>query len=180
MKTAKSLFLAAALAAAASPAVAGGTLEGTVNAGGSLDYTSKTVAGSDFDLDLHGGYYVVDSVLVGGDFCIQKNDASKAWELTAMGRFHFLDPWLTDEGGAMASFSPYAALRLGWASGDNKIDDDTGGVAAFRLGFDFFFTDNFALDCYVDLAASTGDVYADKAKLKSSEARVHVGFDLFF
>ena len=104
----------------------------------------------------------------------------KAWELSAMGRFHFLDPWLADEGGFMRNFSPYAGLRLGWAAGDNKIDDDSGPVAALRLGFDFFITDNFALDLYADVAKSTDDVYADKSKLKSSNGRVHVGFDLFF
>ncbi|MBQ9726076.1 MAG: hypothetical protein IJV65_01045 [Kiritimatiellae bacterium] len=181
MKKALPLLFAAALAGAAAPALAGGgTLAGTVNAGGALGYASSTVAGSEFDLDLHGGVYVVDSVLAGGNLYVQKNDAVTAWELSATGRFHFLDPWLTDEGGAMASFSPYVGLRLGWASGDNKVDDDTGAVLAFRLGTDFFITDNFAVDLYVDAATSSGDVYADKAEMKSSNVRVHLGFDLFF
>ena len=179
MKKATVLFLSAALLGAA-PAFAGGTVEGTVNAGGSLAYSSTTVAGSEFDLDLHGGFYFLDSVLVGGNFYVQKNDAVKAWELTTAGRFHFLDPWLTDEGGAAASFSPYVGLRVGWAAGDNKADDDTGAVAALRLGTDFFITENIAVDFYVDAAAATGDVYADKAKMKSSNVRVHLGVDLFF
>ncbi len=180
MNNVRFLFLAAAVAAAAAPALAGGTLAGTVNVGGSFGHETSNEAGSETDLALHGGFYVVDSVLTGCDFVLRKNDVVEAWELALTGRFHFLDPWLTDEGGAMMSFSPYIGVRLGYASADNKVDDDTGAVGALRLGTDFFITDNFAVDFYVDAAKSTGDVYADKSKLKSSDVRIHLGFDLFF
>ena len=174
------LPFASALVLAAASAPAAGTLEGTVNFGGAIDYETTTVAGSEFDVDLHGGAYVVDGVFAGGDLLIQDNDAVTEWEATAMGRFHFLDPWLTDEGGAIAAFSPYVGLRLGYASGDNSKKDESGLVAALRLGFDFFFTDNAALDFYVDAAAATADVYADKGKMESTQVRLHLGIDLFF
>ena len=182
MKTVPSLLLAAALAAASVPlrSSASGTLEGSVNFGGALSYATTTVAGSEFDLDLHGGVYVVDSVFAGGDLLVRDNKAVTAWEASAMGRFHFLDPWLSDEGGALRDFSPYVALRLGYASGDNSAKDESGALVAARLGCDFFITDNFAVDLFVDASAATADVYPDKAKMESTQVRVHLGFDFFF
>lgn len=180
MKNASFLLLAAAVAFAAAPARADGTLEGAVNFGGSLSYSTHTIAGSELDVDLHGGVYVVDSVFAGGDLLLQDDKAVTAWEATAMGRFHFLDPLLTDEGGALASFSPYVGLRLGYATCDNSAKDESGLVLAARLGTDFFITDNFAIDFYVDAAAATADVYADKAKMESNQIRLHLGFDFFF
>ena len=167
MKHSLPLLLAAAAALAATPARADGTLEGSVNFGGALAYENATVAGSELDADFHG-------------LLIRDNKAVTAWEATAMGRFHFLDPWLTDEGGAAAAFSPYVGLRLGYASGDNSAKDEAGLVFAGRLGIDFFVTDSFAVDLYVDASAATADVYPDKAKMESTQVRVHLGFDFFF
>ena len=175
----KILPLAAAFALAATSATADGTLAGTINAGGSLSYSTTTVAGSEFDLDLHGGIYAIDSVFVGGDLMLRDNEAITEWELTALGRFHFADPILTDEGGAISSFSPYVGLRIGYASGD-AAKDESGAVFALRLGFDFFLTDNVAIDVYADASAATADVYADKSKMESTQVRLHLGIDLFF
>ena len=61
MKAILPLSLAAALAFAAPDPATAGTLDGTINAGGALSYTSTTVAGSELDVDLHGGLYVIDS-----------------------------------------------------------------------------------------------------------------------
>ena len=175
----KLLPLAAAFALAATSATADGTLADTINAGGSLSYATTTVAGSEFDVDLHGGIYVIDSVFAGGDLMIRDNEAVTEWEATVLGRFHFADPFLTDEGGAVASFSPYVGLRLGYASGD-AAKDESGAVIALRLGFDFFLTDNIAIDFYADASAATADVYADKSKMESTQVSLHLGIDLFF
>ena len=180
MKAILPLSLAAALAFAAPGRAAAGTLEDTFNLGGAISYTTTTEAGSEFDTDLHGGVYVVDSVLVGGDLLVHDNEAVTVWELTATGRFHFLDPWLTDEGRAFADFSPYVGVRVGYASCDNTAKDESGAVFALRLGCDFFLTDNIAIDLFVDMAAATADVYADKAKMDSTQVRAHIGIDLFF
>ena len=179
MKNMLSLLLAASLAAA-SCASAHGTLEGTVNLGGALSYSTTTVAGSEFDVDLHAGAYLVDSVFAGGNLFVCDNKAVTTWEATAMGRFHFLDPWLTDEGGSLAAFSPYVGLRLGYATGDNSAKDESGAVIAGRVGTDFFITDYFAVDLYVDASAATADVYPDKAKMESTQVRIHLGFEFFF
>ncbi len=180
MKTPLKTVLAAALAFAPAFAPAGGTLEGTVSLGGALSYSTSTEAGSEFDLDLHGGVYAVDSVFAGGDLLVRDNEAVTVWELSALGRFHFLDPWLADEGGSIRSFSPYVGGRIGFASGDNSRKDESGAVFAARLGTDFFLTDNFAIDLYADAAIATADVYPDKSKMESTEIRVHVGVDFFF
>ena len=179
MKNTLSLLVAAA-ALAAVPASADGTLEGSVNFGGAISYETTTIAGSEFDIDLHGGVFAADSVFAGGDLMLRDNQAVTAWEVTAMGRFHFLDPLLTDEGGAIAAFSPYVGLRLGYASCDTTAKDESGLVLAARIGTNFFITENFALDFYVDGAAATADVYADKSKMESTDVRVHLGFDFFF
>ena len=179
MKNTLSVLLAAA-AFAAVPASANGTLEGAVNFGGALSYETTTVAGSELDIDLHGGAYVVDSVFAGGDLMIRDNEAVTAWEATGMGRFHFLDPFLTDEGGVLASFSPYVGTRFGYATCDTSYKEESGIVLAFRLGSDFFVTENFAIDFYVDASVATADVYADKAKMDSTQIRLHLGFDFFF
>ena len=174
------LAAAAALGLAPLAAPAAATLEGSVNIGGALSYETTSVAGSEFDLDLHGGVYVLDSVFAGADLIVRDNEAVTTWEATAMGRFHYLDPWLADEGGALRSFSPYVALRLGYASGDNDAEDESGAVFAARLGVDFFLTDQFAVDLFVDASAATADVYPDKAKMSSTQVRLHLGFDFFF
>ena len=173
-------LLAAAAVAAATPASAAGTLEGTVGFGGAVSRANATFAGSELDIDLSGGLYVVDSVYAGANFFLRDDCAARTWEFTFEGRFHFLDPWLTDEGGAMADFSPYVALRLGYASCDTKSADDRGPVAALRLGTDYFLTDNVALDLSVDAAASTDDVFVEKGKFKSSNVRLRFGLAFFF
>ena len=179
MKKLVFLFAAASLAAA-TPASAAGTLEGTLGFGGAVSHTGSTAAGSQLDIDLNGGVYVVDSVFAGANLYLRDDDPARTWAITAEGRFHFLDPWLTEEGGALADFSPYVALRLGLASADAKHDDDKGALAAFRLGTDYFLTDNIAIDLFVDAATATGDVFVDKGKLKSSNVRVQLGLSLFF
>ena len=174
------ILFAAAAAAAATPASAGGTLEGTVGFGGAVSHAGSAVAGSELDVDLNCGLYAADSLFAGGNLFVRDDDAARTWELTAEGRFHFLDPWLTDEGGSMAAFSPYVAVRLGWASGDVKSKDDKGVLGALRLGTDYFLTDNVALDLFVDAAASSGDVFVNKGKLESSNIRIQLGLAFFF
>lgn len=180
MKTPFVRLFAVAVAATALTARSAGTLEDTVSFGGALSYAGTGISGSELCLDLHGGCYVVDSVFVGGGARLLDNDYATTWELAAEGRFHFLDPWLTDRGGALADFSPYVALRLGFGSGETKPEDDKGAIAALRIGTDFFITENIAVDLFVDAATATGDIYPDKVEMKSSDVRVQLGIDLFF
>lgn len=158
----------------------GGTSEGTLNAGGALAYDSSTEAGSEFDLELHGGYYLYDAFLVGGSFDSRKNDSVTLFEISALAKFHFLDTLLVDSEGRPYAFSPYVGARLGIARGKNDFDSHTGVVAAARLGMDVFLTQNVSLDIMADFAGCTSEVYPDGAKLEKNDVSVRVGLDFHF
>ena len=151
----------AAFALAALPAAAdlyGGTDRDAIAVGGSFFWDSATEDGKDLSLELHGGYYVADALLVGGSLAVRDDDVADTWELSALCQYHFLRafdpandrPW---------GLSPYAGLRL---------------------GLDVFFTDNVVLDVALDLAACTAEVYPDDYKRKKTDCTLRVGLDFHF
>jgi hypothetical protein len=172
--------LAAALALPSAAFAWGGTTEGTIATGGSLSYAPTTEAGSDLQFEIRGGYYLADAFLVGGGVGARKNDAVTTYELSALAQFHFLDAVLHDENGKPYAFSPYIGARLGFAHGKNDADSNTGILAAARVGFDVFLTENVALDFSGDFAGCTARVYPDEAKLKKTDVLFRIGLDFHF
>lgn len=158
----------------------GGTSEGTINAGGSFFYSSTSEAGSELDLEGHGGYYVYDAFLAGGAVEARKNDAVTAYDLSGLVKFHFLDNVLLDSDGRPYAFSPYIGARAGLGHGKNKKDSNTGLLFAARVGVDVFLTQNVALDFLADFAACTGRVFPDEEKLKKSDVILRIGLDFHF
>ena len=84
--------LALAVPASASDSLLyGGTERDAIALGGSFLYDPATANGKDLSLELHGGYYVLDSFLVGGSFAVRDDDVADTYELSALGQYHFLN-----------------------------------------------------------------------------------------
>lgn len=158
----------------------GGTSQGTYTAGLSFGLESPTLLGDEIDVELHGGYYTSNALQFGLTGMYRDDAATTEMQITALVQYHFLDSILVDENGAASAFSPFVGLLLGYGSGENPVQDETGAVAGIRLGFDVFLTQNIALYLKGDCMVSTGDVYPDDLKMKNSKMTLSAGFHFFF
>ncbi len=179
-RTISAAFAVLVLAAGPSSAVLyGGTDQNAIAAGGSFFFDTGTSAGSAGALEIHGGCYLFDSFLCGGQFAGRDDDAARTYELAALCQYHWLRlfdpsndrPW---------GISPYAGLRLGAAHGKNPADSNTGAIAGLRIGLDLFFTDNVVLDLAFDWTACTAKVYPDDARLEKTDCVFRLGLDFHF
>ena len=172
----------AVLSLAAIPASAdlyGGTEQDAIAVGGSFFFDNGSANGKDLSLELHGGYYVLDALLVGGSLAVRDDDVADTWELALLGQYHFLNafdpandrPW---------GVSPYVGARLGVARGKDTTGSNTGALAGLRLGVDLFLTDNVALDLAFDWSICSAKVYPDDYRLKKSDATLRLGLDFHF
>ena len=173
---------AATLLLAALPASAdlyGGTERDAIAVGGSMLYDTSSATGKGLDLELHGGYYVLDAFLLGGSFDVRDADVAYTYELALLGQYHFLNafdpvndrPW---------GVSPYVGVRVGFARGKDSAERHNAALAGLRLGLDLFLTDNVVLDFAFDLTACSADVYADKHGLEKSDCTLRMGIDFHF
>ena len=172
----------AVLSLAAIPASAdlyGGTERDAIAVGGSFFFDTGSANGKDLSLELHGGYYVLDALLVGGSLAVRDDDVADTWELALLGQYHFLNafdpandrPW---------GVSPYVGARLGVARGKDTTGGNTGALAGLRLGVDLFLTDNVALDFAFDWSICSAKVYPDDYRLKKSDCTLRLGLDFHF
>lgn len=173
------LALLSFAAHSASADLYGGTERDAIAVGGSLLFDAASANGRDLSLELHGGYYVLDAVLVGGSLAVRDDKVADTYELSALGQYHFLNaldpandrPW---------GISPYAGLRLGVARGKDASGGNTGALAGLRLGVDLFLTDNVVLDLAFDWTVCSARVYPDDYRLKKSDAVLRLGLDFHF
>ena len=172
----------AVLSLAAIPASAdlyGGTEQDAIAVGGSFFFDNGSANGKDLSLELHGGYYVLDALLVGGSLAVRDDDVADTWEFALLGQYHVLNafdpandrPW---------GVSPYVGARLGVARGKDTTGSNTGALAGLRLGVDLFLTDNVALDLAFDWSICSAKVYPDDYRLKKSDATLRLGLDFHF
>ncbi len=158
----------------------GGTSQGTYTAGLSFGLESPTLLGDEIDIELHGGYYGSDALQYGLTGLYRTDDAITEMQITALVQYHFLDSVLVDGNGAASAFSPFVGLFLGYGSGENPVQDETGAVAGIRLGLDVFLTQNIALYLKGDCMVSTGDIYPDGVEMKNAKMALSAGFHFFF
>lgn len=149
------------------------TDEGTFELGGSLMIDSASFYGTEIALDLNAGQYIETGTLIGGFLAVSDNDFVTTVSGGAMGKYHFLDDGQTP-------FSPYVGAELGGVYATTEADDATALVLGGKLGFDYFLTENVALDVSANLRLATDDVYSDEDGLTNTDITVTVGLAFFF
>ena len=157
----KLLPFAAAAVLAALPASAlafDGTSEGTINAGGSVFYDSATANGARTQIEGHGGYYLLDALLVGGSVGYDDDDVTSVLSLAGLCRYHFLDAWFLYNNSRPGICSPYVGATLGLAHGKDPRHSDTGLSLGLQIGAETFLADHVALNVGLDFSMCTADV----------------------
>lgn len=149
------------------------TDEGTFEIGGSAMIDSESFYGTEIALDLNAGLYIETGTLVGGFLAISDNDFVTTVSGGAMGKYHFLDDGRTP-------FSPYVGAEIGGVYATTDADDATALVVGGKLGFDFFLTENVALDVSANLRLATDDVYSDEEGLTNTDITLTAGLAFFF
>lgn len=152
---------------------AGRTDQGTWATGGSFMLDSSSLYGTDTDLDLTLGNYLMTGIMAGGFLSIGDNDLLTTLTVGATGKYHFLDD-------SQTPFSPYIGADLGLAYSSTELDDVFALVLGARLGFDYFLTENVALDTAIDFHVATDDIYSDEDGLTNTDATLKVGLAFFF
>ncbi len=153
---------------------AGRTDQGTYTAGGSILIDFSSIVGTDINLDLTVGNYLETGIMAGGFLSVGDNDLVTSVTVGAQGKYHFLDNGQTP-------FSPYIGADLGLAYSSSELDDTYAIVLGARLGFDYFLTENVALDTAIDFHVATDDIYTDDEDgLTSTDATLKVGLAFFF
>lgn len=156
-----------------SPLLATRTDVGTWNTGVSFMLDPSTLYGTEIALDLSLGQYIEMGTMVGGYMSFGDNDLITTLTFGATGKYHFFDNGLT-------ALSPYVGGDLGLAYCSTALDDIYALVIGARLGFDFFLTENVALDVAVDFHVATDDIYTDDDGLTGTDATFKVGLSFFF
>lgn len=146
---------------------------GTWNTGVSFMLDPSSLYGTDIALDLSLGQYIETGTMVGGYLSFGDNDLITTVSIGATGKYHFLD-------GGQSPFSPYFGGDLGLAYCSTAQDDVYALVIGARLGFDYFLTENVALDVAVDFHVATDDIYTDDDGLSGTDATFKVGLSFFF
>ena len=172
---------AALLAALPSSALAfDGTSEGTFNAGGSFFYDAATANGACTRLEGHGGYYLIDALLVGGTLLYDHDDVTSVFSAAALGRYHFLDAWYLYSNSKPGICSPYVGATLGFVHGKDTRDSNTAPFFGLQLGAEIFLNPNVALNVGADYSKCTSDVYPNDYRLKTYNFTVRIGLDFHF
>ena len=170
-------FLLAALPASAE--LYGGTERDAIAVGGSMLYDTGSANGKDLSLEIHGGYYILDSFLIGGSFAARDDDVADTYEAALLGQYHFLTAF-DPENDRPWGVSPYVGARVGFARGKDVAESHWAALAGLRVGLDVFFTDNVVLDVAFDMTACSANVYPDDNKLEKSDFALRIGLDFHF
>ena len=149
------------------------TDEGTFEIGGSAMVDSASFYGTEIAFDLNAGLFIETGTLIGGYLAVSDNDYVTTVSGGAMGKYHFLDDGQTP-------FSPYVGAELGGAYATTEADDVTALVLGGKLGFDYFLTENVALDVSANLRAASDDVYSDEDGLTNTDITLTAGLAFFF
>jgi len=135
---------------------------------------SSSIVGTDINLDLNIGNYLMTGIMAGGFLSASDNDLITTVTVGATGKYHFLDDGQTP-------FSLYVGGDLGLAYCSTDLDDVYALVLGARLGFDYFLTENVALDTAIDFHVATDDIYTDDQDgLTNTDATFKVGLAFFF
>ncbi len=180
MKTAtRSLLLALATLAIATPTsvLAERTDQGTVEIGGNFFYDTDTPAGGSLDLGLVGGYYVLDEVLVGGEFRFSDDDYGSVFGLSLLMERSFE----LGDADTVSPFIPYIGGSIGYFDADYKVDDGSsaGLVFGIRGGAKLMLTGSIAIDFSVHADFATGDVFYDDDGPSKNDITFRIGLRTF-
>ena len=168
----KWIIIAAILAVACSSygqLLTAGTQE--VRLDGMIDFESAW--GTDIDFNLGYGYFVLDSIEIGGGITLMNNDEWTAWGLSAFGEYNF------DLGMELV---PFAGVGLGWGTYDfDKGDSNSAFILAGYAGVKYFIVDNVAIVAKLQTEWASEKVYPKKDyKYTDTNAEVTFGVSCYF
>jgi hypothetical protein len=124
----------------------------TIEGSGSLD--TDTPVGTQFDLQLAFGYFVMDGLELAGVGGIQDNDDFTTYEFGGRVEYNIL----TD-----TPLVPFVGAGVLWAGADaDEGDDEDTYVARFSAGVKYFIDDNVALALSIVYDKAGDDIYIDE------------------
>lgn len=152
------------------------TDQGTVEIGGNFLYDTDTAAGGSLDLGLLSGYYVMDNLLVGGEFDVHNDDYGTVFGLSLMMERSFE----LGDADSVSPFIPYIGGSLGYADADyKKFDGSSGLVFGIRGGAKLMLTGSIAIDFSVHADFATGDVFYDDDGPSKTDITFRIGLRTF-
>lgn len=124
----------------------------TIEGSGSLD--TDTPVGTQFDLQLAYGYFIMDNLELAALGGIQDNDDFTTYEFGGRAEYNIL----TD-----TPLVPFIGAGILWAGADaDKGDDEDTVVARFSAGVKYFIDDNVALALSVVYDKAGDDIFIDE------------------
>ena len=178
----KSLFAALGLAAVLlAPAAFARALvtEGSQEIGvsGMLAFASEV--GTQSALDLRYGYFVIDSLSLGGAAGFSDNDYSTNFRLGLVSEWNFT---LSDDYAPLVGtdFVPFIGLGLGCQYADTDADDIFAGVLSGELGVKFFLSDDFAVTASCVGQLATDDIFMNDEKSSTADVSLRLGMRFYF
>jgi opacity protein-like surface antigen len=177
---------------------------GVVEFGGSVAYSSSTetwkengeevmdVTASRFSLRPEIGYFVADSISVGGMIELSSSTSEYKPKVGSSGKltttdttFYLAPKYVFPAGGTAPGMYPYLGLLLGFGSKTSEVNGDKTTFSTTRFGLGggikFEVTKGSLLDAGLSYLMGSGEMKDDeKYKLEPSNLlRLHVGFTLY-
>ncbi len=137
---------------------------------GNLD--PSTAAGDEFRLAASYGYFFMDNVQAGGRLHFHNDDFVRDFGAGA-----FIEGNLDTGTGLL----PFGEAFAGLSNVDiEDVDDTTALLLELRLGAKYFIADHVALAAAGVFAVATDKIYADKAKLRDTDAFLELSLRCYF
>lgn len=144
---------------------------------GWLDF--DTADGTEVDLELRYGYFLLDRFSVAGLFDTRDSKHSKIYAIGAIAEYNFTLPegWRPAIG---TDLVPYVGGGLSYAYADVLGFDDDAFIFRGDLGVKFFLTDSAAVTLALVGSWATDDIYADDDELTDLDLQMQLGMRLYF
>lgn len=138
---------------------------------GTLDPTTRS--GSEFKLHASYGYFFVDNIQAGGRIGFVNNDAVSSFDLGGYAEYN------VDVGSEIVPFGEFFA-GIANVDIDGHSGSKTAGIMELRAGAKYFLSESVAIAAAGVFAYSTEDIYADKTKLRNTDAFIELSLRCYF
>lgn len=134
---------------------------------GQFDPSSN--AGTVFEAGLSYGYFVADNIEVGGRISYYNDDYTKLFSFGPFVEYNF------ETGNELV---PFVGASLEYVNGEVGDDNNDALALSGYGGAKFFLSENVAIFARLVLSGATDDVYANDAKVESTE--IHFDFGMSY
>jgi hypothetical protein len=154
-----------------------------VAAAGKLDFGGAL--GTEYNLDLRYGYFVIDRLTVGTRATMANNDYTEHFGLGLLSEYNFRLPtgWKPLFG---TDLVPYLGMMLDYRyshirNPPSGFDESGGaGVLGGEAGLKFFLTDSTALTLALIGELATSEIYEDDGEATDKELYLQLGMRFYF